>query len=188
MTGRLFAVVGPSGAGKDTLLAGVCRDGGPYWVRRVITRPESAGGEPFEGVTQSSFATREARGEFALIWRAHGLAYAIPKAELAALAEGRDVVFNGSRAALGRAMAAFPGLQVILVTAPTEVLAERLAARGRESVGQIAARLAREVEPMPRGIPVIEVVNDASPEEGIARLRAALLPPEADDCQPKVAR
>ena len=188
MTGRLFAVVGPSGAGKDTLLAGVCGEGGPYWVRRVITRPESAGGEPFEGVTQSSFATREARGDFALIWRAHGLAYAIPKAELAALAEGRDVVFNGSRAALGRAMAAFPGLQVILVTAPHEVLAERLAARGRESVGQIAARLTREVEPLPRGFPVIEVVNDASPEEGIARLKAALQLPEAGAAQPSVAR
>ena len=180
MTGRLFAVVGPSGAGKDTLLAGVCGADGPHWVRRVITRPESAGGEPFEGVTQSDFATREARGDFALIWRAHGLAYGIPRSELVALKSGRDVVFNGSRAALGRAAAAFPGLQVILVTAPAEVLAERLAARGRESVGQIAARLAREVEPLPRGLPVIEVVNDATPEQGIARLKAAL--------QPSVAR
>ncbi|MFN4099765.1 MAG: phosphonate metabolism protein/1,5-bisphosphokinase (PRPP-forming) PhnN [Pararhodobacter sp.] len=174
MTGRLFSVVGPSGAGKDTLLAGVCAaPGGPYWVRRVITRPESAGGEPYEGVTVQEFARREGQGEFALVWRAHGLAYGIPRAELAALASGRDVVFNGSRKAMAQAAAAFPGLRVIHVTAPPDVLAERLAARGREEAGDVAARLAREVEPFPEGLPVTEVLNHTTPAEGIARLAAA---------------
>lgn len=174
MTGRLFAVVGPSGAGKDTLLAGVCGPGGPHWVRRVITRPASAGGEPFEGVTEADFARREAAGEFALLWRAHGLAYGIPRAGLAPLAEGRDVLFNGSRRALPEAIAAFPALGVIHITAPAPVLAARLAARGREDAADIAARLDRDVAPFPPGLAVIEVINDATPAVGIARLRAAL--------------
>jgi phosphonate metabolism protein PhnN/1,5-bisphosphokinase (PRPP-forming) len=174
MRGRLFAVVGPSGAGKDTLLAGVCGPGGPHWVRRVITRRESAGGEPFEGVTDAEFARRDAAGAFALVWRAHGLAYGIPRAGLAPLADGRDVVFNGSRGALDQAAARFAGLSVIHITAPADVLAARLAARGRESLADIAARLAREVVPFPSGLPVIEVLNDATPEDGIARLRAAI--------------
>lgn len=174
MTGRLFVVVGPSGAGKDTLIAGVCGPGGPHWVRRVITRPEAAGGEPFEGVDGDEFARREAAGEFALAWRAHGLAYGIPHAGLSPLAEGRDVLFNGSRGGLAEAVAAFPGLRVIHVTAPAAVLAARLAARGREEAGQVTARLARAVAPFPPGVPVVEVVNDATPEAGIARLRAAL--------------
>ena len=56
MAGRLFLVVGPSGAGKDTLLAGaVAADPRLHWARRVITRPETAGGEPFEGVTEAVF-------------------------------------------------------------------------------------------------------------------------------------
>ena len=86
MTGRLFVVVGASGAGKDTLLAGAVKaDPTLYWARRVITRPEVSGGEPFEGVDRASFDARRAAGEFALNWEAHGLSYGVPKAELAPL-------------------------------------------------------------------------------------------------------
>lgn len=179
MSGRLIAVVGPSGAGKDTLLAGVCGPGGPHWVRRVITRPESAGGEPFEGVSDAEFARREARGDFGLVWRAHGLAYGIPLAELAPLARGRDVIFNGSRGALAQAAARFPALTVIRISAPPGVLAQRLAGRGRESAAAIRDRLARDTAPIPGGLPLIEVMNDSTPEEGIRRLRAALQRSEA---------
>jgi phosphonate metabolism protein PhnN/1,5-bisphosphokinase (PRPP-forming) len=176
MTGRLFAVVGPSGAGKDTLLAGVCDAGGPYWVRRAITRPESAGGEPFEGITDAEFARREARGDFALTWSAHGLTYGIPSRELAPLDAGRDVLFNGSRAALSQAARVFPDLAVIHISAPAQILAERLKGRGRETLEQIEARLARDVGAIPAGLPVIEIVNDTTVEDGVARLRASLQP------------
>jgi len=175
MTGRLFVVVGASGVGKDTLLKGACSaQGGPHWVRRVITRPETKGGEPFEGVSQDEFARREANGAFALAWRAHGLSYGIPRNELAPLGQGRDVVFNGSRAELPAAAAVFTALTVIHITAPADVLAARLAVRGRESADQIAARLARSVDAVPPELPVIEICNDATPEEGIAKLCDAL--------------
>ena len=53
----IFAVVGPSGAGKDTLIAGALRARPDlHLVRRVITRPTEAGGEAFEGVTGAEFA------------------------------------------------------------------------------------------------------------------------------------
>lgn len=179
-TGRLFAVVGPSGAGKDTLLAGLCAtDNGPHWVRRVITRPESAGGEPFEGVSRAAFELRSDAGEFALSWDAHGLSYGIPARELEARAQGRDVVFNGSRGAMKQAQAAFPDLQVIVITAPIGLLAERLAARGRETKDDIKQRLKRETAPLPEGLNVIEISNDASIDAGIAKLRAALYPNRA---------
>jgi len=169
---RLFFVVGPSGAGKDTLLAGaISVDPGLHWARRVITRPEAAGGEPFEGVSETDFADRLAKGDFALHWAAHGLCYGVPHAEFL---QGRDVLLNGSRAAIAQAMAAFPGLRVIHITAPIAVLAERLSARGRESRDQIAARLSRADLSLPKGLPVIEISNDATPETGIARLLQAL--------------
>lgn len=169
---RLFLVVGPSGAGKDTLLAGaIAADPRLHWARRVITRPESAGGEPFEGATEAEFAERLARGEFALHWDAHGLRYGVPFAELPA---DRDVIVNGSRVAIPQALSAFPTLKVIHITAPVAILADRLAARGRESRDEITARLSRADLSLPTGLPVIEIVNDASPETGAARLLQAL--------------
>jgi ribose 1,5-bisphosphokinase len=175
MKGRLFLIVGPSGVGKDTLIAGaLASDPGLHWARRVITRPAAAGGEPYEGVSVAEFQRRQARGEFALHWQAHGLSYGVARAEFAPLEMGRDVLLNGSRAALERALAVFPALRVIQITLPLPMLAERLALRGRESREDITARLERARQPMPEGLPVVEVCNDGTPEAGIARLAQAL--------------
>mgnify|MGYP000863169288 CR=1 FL=1 len=170
----IFAIVGPSGAGKDTLIAGALAARPDLRrVRRVITRPEVAGDEPFEGVSVAEFAARKAGGEFALDWQAHGLCYGIPRA---AVGGPGDVIFNGSRAALGPALRVFPGLRVVLVTAPPEVLAARLAARGREAAGDILARLDRAGFVLPPMISPRVVMNDASLEEGVARLLTVLQP------------
>jgi phosphonate metabolism protein PhnN/1,5-bisphosphokinase (PRPP-forming) len=174
---RVFAVVGPSGAGKDTLIRGALAERPDLrLVRRVITRPTEAGGEDFDGVTPAVFAARLARGDFALSWKAHGLSYGIPKDQVSGPG---DVIFNGSRAALPQAAQAFPDLHVILVTAPDIVLAARLAARGRETSDDIRARLSRAHFEMPEGIVFRTVVNDASPRVGIARLLALLQPERA---------
>ncbi|MFN7222426.1 MAG: phosphonate metabolism protein/1,5-bisphosphokinase (PRPP-forming) PhnN [Paracoccaceae bacterium] len=169
---RLFLVVGPSGAGKDTLLSGaIAANPRLHWARRVITRPETAGDEPFEGVSESEFATRLARGDFALHWDAHGLRYGVPFSQLP---QGRDVLLNGSRGAIDQALAAFPELCVIHITAPLSVLADRLSARGRETRSDIETRLIRADLSLPKGLPVIEIINDASPETGVERLLQAL--------------
>ncbi|MES2916499.1 MAG: phosphonate metabolism protein/1,5-bisphosphokinase (PRPP-forming) PhnN [Pseudomonadota bacterium] len=173
----IFAIVGPSGAGKDTLIRGVLTARPDLrLVRRVITRPTEAGGEDFEGVAPEDFAHRQMRGDFALTWAAHGLFYGIPKAEVAGPG---DLIFNGSRAALPEAVRVFPGLTVILVTAPPVVLAARLSARGREAAEDIRARLTRAAFEMPAGIAFRTVVNDRSPEIGISRLLAVLQPVRA---------
>ena len=167
-----IAVVGPSGAGKDLLMSGAVAERPElYLLRRVITRPSSAGGEDFEGVSDEEFAKRAEAGEFALHWQAHGLRYGIPKAEFAR--PGRALM-NLSRAVLPQAQALWPDLKVLHVTAPPEVLAARLAGRGRETAASQGARLARASLEMPAGIVVQEVMNDASPELGLRRFLAAL--------------
>jgi phosphonate metabolism protein PhnN/1,5-bisphosphokinase (PRPP-forming) len=173
----IFAVVGPSGAGKDTLIRGALAARPDLrLVRRVITRPTAAGGEDFEATSPPDFARRRAEGEFVLHWEAHGLCYGIPRAQV----EGPgDIIFNGSRAALPEAARVFPGLRVILVTAPDTVLAERLAVRAREDGADIRARLDRAALSLPEGVRADVVLNDGPIETGISRLLAALQPVRA---------
>ena len=165
----LILVVGPSGAGKDTLLD-AAREALPEvrFVRRVITRPADAGGEAHEAVTDAEFDRRA----FALQWGAHGLRYGVPADIADDLAAGRVVIANVSRGVILDAAAKFP-VHVVEVTAPANVLAARLAARGRESAADVAARVARSV-PLPDGVAVTRVMNDGSVADGIARFLSAI--------------
>jgi phosphonate metabolism protein PhnN/1,5-bisphosphokinase (PRPP-forming) len=180
MSGWLVTVVGPSGAGKDTLLsaarAALQSDTRFVFARRAITRPaetmDHAGAEDHEPLSEAEFRKAQDVGAFALHWQAHGLHYGIPAAIQADLDAGRVVIANLSRAVLAEAHARFP-LRVVNVTAPPAVLAARLASRGRETPDEIAARLARSA-PLPPGVNAVEVMNDATPEHGAARLLAAL--------------
>ncbi|UYV37831.1 phosphonate metabolism protein/1,5-bisphosphokinase (PRPP-forming) PhnN [Rhodobacteraceae bacterium D3-12] len=179
MSGAIFAIVGPSGAGKDTVMAAV-KAARPdlHLVRRVITRPEAAGGEDFEGVSAEDFAARAAAGAFALSWSAHGLRYGIPVSEVAGVAEGRVVLFNGSRGMLQDAARVFSGLRVISLGASDEVLAARLRARGRESEQDIAARLERAKLPLPEGLPaglsVTRIDNSGALDHAVKAVLTAL--------------
>jgi phosphonate metabolism protein PhnN/1,5-bisphosphokinase (PRPP-forming) len=178
----LVAVVGPSGAGKDTLMAGARARLGPdgrfRFVRRSITRPVSAGGEDHEPLDRDAFLRRRDAGGFALWWEAHGLFYGIPRDIEADLAAGRCVVANLSRRVLPEADARYR-LLTLEITAPPAVLAARLAARGRESPDAVAERLAREA-PLPPALRVRRVLNDGAPEAGVAEAVTALLASAAE--------
>jgi ribose 1,5-bisphosphokinase len=168
----LILVVGPSGAGKDTVL-GLARQAlAAYerfrFVRRVITRPADAGGEDHEAVTEAAFALRA----FALDWQAHGLHYGIPIDVTDDISRGIVVVANVSRGVIAQAAEIYP-VRVIEVTAPPDILAQRLAARGRETADDIMKRLARDV-PIPDHVAVDTIVNDKTPAEAADRFVSAL--------------
>ena len=172
----LVGVVGPSGAGKDTLMDGaraaLAGDARFVFARRVITRPAEAGGEDHLPATAAEFARMRDQSDFALWWDAHGLSYGIPARVAVEAAQGRVVVANLSRGVLADAAARFP-LLVLEITAPLELRAARLAARGRESVEDVARRLSREA-PLPDGLNIRRVVNDGLPEQGVAAVLAVL--------------
>ncbi|GAA5617583.1 ribose 1,5-bisphosphate phosphokinase PhnN [Brucella sp. NBRC 13694] len=147
--GCFVAVVGPSGAGKDTIMdaarVALAGDTRFHFVRRIITRPQMPGTEDHDSLDEASFATAAGEGAFALHWQAHGLSYGLPKSLEDEIAEGTVVIANVSRRVLGDIRRLYKSRSVVVITARPDVLAERLASRGRESREEITARLAREV-------------------------------------------
>lgn len=173
--GQLVAVVGPSGAGKDTVLDAACR-AAPWLVRakRVITRDEDKGGEDHIGVSDEAFEAGLAAGAFLFHWQAHGLRYAVPVSVVAALKEGKTVLFNGSREALPAIMESYPDLRVVVITTDRETLSRRLEERGRETAAEIEKRLERGRIAVPEGIPFMEIDNSGRVKDSVAQLLAAL--------------
>jgi ribose 1,5-bisphosphokinase len=171
--GRLIYLAGPSGAGKDSLLAWLRarRPAGVVVARRAITRPATPGGEQHMAVTPAQFDRMLERGEFALHWRSNGHAYGVGREILQALEQGDTVVLNGSREHLPQARALLPSLEFVRVTAPPEVLRARLTARGREAAAEIARRLARDPG---ADAPALEIVNDGPIERAGEALLAWL--------------
>jgi ribose 1,5-bisphosphokinase len=67
-------------------------------------------------------------------------------------------------------------MTVIRVTAPIELLQERLLSRGRESAEAVETRLARADDfRAPQGLRVIEIVNDETLDRAGEQLVQALL-------------
>ena len=98
MMGTLTLVVGPSGAGKDTVIRSAQAALAEQWryvfPQREITRPAGDRAEAHVAVTEARFAERQAQGAYALSWRAHNLGYGVPREIEDSLAAGRIVVVN----------------------------------------------------------------------------------------------
>ena len=176
--GCFVAVVGPSGAGKDTLmrLAATKLQDDPTirFARRTVTRTADAAIEDHDELSPEDFDAAERAGGFCLSWRAHDLRYGLSADLNDALDAGRTIVANVSRRVLGAAAERFSRLVVVEVTAPRRLLVERLAARGREAAADIEARLSRQVElATPAGAEgIYRIVNDGHPEAAATALAA----------------
>lgn len=171
--GTLVVVVGASGAGKDTLMNYAHRllagDDRYVFPLRVITRSDQAD-EVHIVMSEDEFDESLKRGDFAVSWQAHGFRYAIPSTTVDQVNSGKIVIVNGSRSALQQFEKAFVRVHVVEVTARPEILAARLARRGRESKAEIMERLQRvSSHPSYKGVMSV-IENNATVEEAGNRL------------------
>lgn len=173
--GRLILVVGPSGAGKDTLIGRVreqlAGDEAYLFPRRIVTRPPSPAEDNVEADAATFTAIAKAGG-FALTWSAHGHHYGIPAAIDHALHEGRTVLSNVSREIVAAARRRYANVTVIEITAPADVLRARVAGRSRSSDGDAASRVGRLVSAPVE--PDVVIVNDTDVEAAAGRLLAVV--------------
>ena len=177
-SGILVLVVGPSGAGKDSVLNGAhtafADDERFVFVQRTITRESGAGFEDNVEATPDTFAAAKAAGAFALFWRAHDLDYGIPVTIEDDLRAQRCVIANVSRSVIELARARYAGTRVVNITAPLAVLARRIALRGREDAVTIEKRLARAGYPFPTSEDIVHLKNTGTVEEAVDRFTQML--------------
>ena len=166
--GVFVAVVGPSGAGKDSLIAfaraRLAGEGAIEFVRRVVTRPSDAAAEDHDSLSDEEFGAAEARGEFALSWRAHGLSYGLPASVDRGIEAGHVMVANLSRAAIPSITRRYASVIVVEVVADPEILAGRIAGRAGARGGDAAARLARRAAIDAGGATVVTLDNSGALE------------------------
>jgi len=145
MSGLWVFVCGPSGAGKDSVMAWAARQLAArqdiVFARRIVTRVAHPGSDHDE-VTAEQFARLNDDDGLAWHWQAHGFQYGIEARYAALVAAGGIVVVNGSRAHAS-SLATGPQVRVVQVTTDAGRLAARLQQRGRDAPHEVSHRLAR---------------------------------------------
>lgn len=174
----LFYVMGPSGAGKDSVLARaralLPADTSVVFAHRYITRPPDASGENHVALSVAEFAMRRAHGLFAFHWQAHGNHYGIGREIHAWRKAGLTVVVSGSREHFQDVAGVDPETYPVLITAPIELLRNRLAARGREDQAAAARRLERSDAYDVHDPRLITITNDGPVDDAARMLVTAL--------------
>jgi ribose 1,5-bisphosphokinase len=181
MAGALVYVMGPSGAGKDSVLdrarAMLAADLPVVFAHRYITRPADTGGENHVALSRAEFALRRTHGLFAFHWQAHGNDYGIGHEIHAWRRAGLTVVVSGSREHFRTMDGVDKDTVPVLITAPAGRLKERLLKRGREDAATAAERLRRGLADDLDVAGAVTIVNDGALDEAaqaFVRLLATL--------------
>ena len=171
--GHLVLVVGPSGAGKDSVLRGakgeLAGDRRFVFPRRFVTRFADVSAEDHLTMTDMEFAIAVSEDAFAVWWNAHGNYYGIGTSIEADLQAGCVVAVNCSRTIIEEAAARFPNVTVVEITASPDVLVSRIVARGRETEAEAIQRVSRSVPEYPAGVRVARIENNGALQDAVDR-------------------
>jgi len=148
MSGKLYVVAAPSGAGKTTLVRLLLeREPGVHLSISYTTRgprPGEADGREYHFVDVATFRAMMARGDFLEWAEVHGNFYGTSKVWIADhLAAGHDVLLEIDWQGAQQVRAVFPAAIGVFILPPSmEELTRRLTGRGTDSAEVIERRLA----------------------------------------------
>jgi guanylate kinase len=148
MSGCLFIVSAPSGAGKTTLVSGLIasdpqvRKSVSYTTRKARAGEEN--GRDYHFITEEQFQRMRANGEFLETALVHGNLYATSKrAVQIECAAGRDVLLEIDWQGAAQIRSLVPDAVAIFILPPSiEALEKRLRGRAQDSTDVIAKRVA----------------------------------------------
>ena len=179
----LVVISGPSGVGKDTVIAALrALPAAPDFCRIVTAttrapRPYEHDGRHYHFLTPAGFAEAEADGTFLETATVHGDRYGTPAGEvIAALSSGRDVLLSIDVQGAAAVANIFPDAVRIFLAPPSfETLAARLRARGTEDEATLARRLATAAAELARASEFDHVVVNAGGQTARAAAEIAAL-------------
>lgn len=152
MSGNLFIVSAPSGAGKTSLVGALLR-ADPTVLKSVsfttrAPRPGEAHGREYHYVTNAEFDGMEARGDFLEHALVHGNRYGTSKDWVARMnAADRDILLEIDWQGAAQVRRLMPGAIGIFILPPSiDALLARLEKRAQDSAEIIARRLANARE------------------------------------------
>jgi guanylate kinase len=148
---NVFIVSGPSGAGEDSIIEGLSR---VFSLERVITtttrelRPGESDGHPYYFISRDAFKKRVTENDFVeYAEQYNGNLYGVSKGELGRLAHsGKIGIWKIDYQGAETAKRLFPDIIAIMVSAPLEVLEERIRRRDNPSEEFIRERMAYSEE------------------------------------------
>ena len=152
MSGLLFVITAPSGAGKSSLIDALFKEDPRLKLSiSYTTRPPRRGemnGREYHFVDDATFIAMLERGEFLESAEVHGYRYGTSEAVIRdALARGEDLVLEIDWQGARQVRKRYPGCVGIFILPPSVAeLERRMRARGQDSDAVIRRRLASAEE------------------------------------------
>ena len=180
MSGKLYVVAAPSGAGKTTLVRLLLeREPGVHLSISYTTRsprPGEADGREYHFVDVATFRAMLARDDFLEWAEVHGNFYGTSKVWIGEqLAAGRDVLLEIDWQGAQQVRQAFPGALGVFILPPSmDELTRRLTGRGTDSADVIERRLAAAQAEMRHVGEFDYVIINDSLEQAVDDLRAVV--------------
>ena len=154
MTGLLFILAAPSGAGKSSLVNAVLAEDPGLQLSISYTtrapRPGEANGREYHFVDRATFLRMASAGDFLESAEVHGNYYATSQRQIDEIrAGGRDALLEIDWQGAQQVRRLYPDAVGIFILPPSlDALRERLVARGQDSEAVIRRRLAAAEEEM----------------------------------------